>query len=55
MSFEIEDAARILENLSLIMQESTERGNLDPELYANVFELMHAMAAAIREKAGCAA
>lgn len=55
MNFDIEDTARIMEDISLIMQESVEHGNLTPELYASVFELMSAMAASIREKAGCAA
>ena len=55
MNLEIEDCARILESLSLIMWESVERGNLNPEHYADVFELMNCLAASIREKAGCAA
>ena len=55
MNFDIEDTARMMESLSLIMQESAERGNLAPELYADVFELMHGMAASIRAKAVTAA
>lgn len=52
LNFDIVDTARMLESLSLIMQESCERGNLNPETYADVFELMRSMAATIREKAG---
>ena len=55
MNFDIEDTARMMESLSLVMQESVERGNLAPELYADVFELMRGLAASIREKVGCAA
>ena len=54
-NFDIEDTARMMESLALVMQESTERGNLAPETYSGAFELLGAMAAAIREKAGCAA
>ncbi len=51
----IEDAAGMLENLAIIMQDSAARGGVAPELYVSAFELMGSVAAAIREKAGCAA
>jgi len=51
----IEDAARMLENLAAIMQESAERGNLAPEQYASAFELIGGVATALRQEAGCAA
>lgn len=54
MNFDIEDTARMMESLALIMQESVENGNLAPELYADVFELMRSMAASIRQEARCA-
>lgn len=52
---DVEDAARMLENVAVIMQESAARGNLAPELYASAFELLGSVAAAIREKTGCVA
>lgn len=54
-NFDIEDAARFVENLSLVMQESAERGNLAPGIYADAFELIGCLAASIRQKAGCEA
>lgn len=51
----VEDAARMLENLAAIMQDSVERGNVAPELYASAFELIGGVAAAIRQEVGCAA
>ena len=44
-NFDIEDTARMMESLALVMQESTERGNLAPETYSGAFELLGAMAA----------
>lgn len=54
-TIDITDAARMLEDLAVIMQESAARGEVAPELYASAFELLGGVATAIREKAGCAA
>ncbi len=53
----VQNKAAILEDLSIIMQDNVETGNLDPSIYASVFELMRALSAEIRlsQKAGCAA
>ena len=51
----VEDAARILESMALILQNSAEHGDLPSEVYADAFELMGCLAAAIKGEAGCAA
>lgn len=47
----ITDATATLENLSLAMQDSAERGNMPSEIYASAFEVIAALASAIRTEA----
>lgn len=54
-SMSVEDAAKVLEDLSLIMQDSIEHGELPSDLYAGAFEVIGALAAAIKEEARDAA
>lgn len=51
----ITDAARILEQLAAIGQDSMSHGDLPHDLYAGLFETMGGIATAIRQEAGCAA
>lgn len=44
------DAAAVLENLAVVMQCSAEHGDMPSEAYASVFELMGALASAIRRE-----
>lgn len=46
----VKDASRVMVCLSLLMQDSTERGNLDTEIYAGVFEILSALAIAIENE-----
>ena len=39
------DVLRLMESLALVIQDSAEIGNLDPEIYADMAELMGNMAA----------
>ena len=51
----ITDAARILEQLAAIGQDSMSRGALPNDHYAGLFETMGGIATAIRQEARCAA
>lgn len=51
----ITDAARILEQLAAIGQDSMSHGDLPNDLYAGLFETMGNIATAIRQEAGCVA
>ena len=45
-----QDALRIMQSLSLLLQDSLETGNLDPSVYVDVAELMGYIATIAREK-----
>lgn len=51
----IKDAARILEQLAAIGQNSMDHGDLPSDYYASLFETMGGIATAIRQEAGCVA
>ena len=51
----IKDAAHVLENLSLIMQNSLSHGDLPSEVYADMMEVMGGIATAIKADRRCAA
>lgn len=47
----IKDAANILTDLASIMECSAERGDVPAEMYASAFEVMGALASAIKQQA----
>lgn len=54
-SIGVQDAAGILTDLAAVMACSAARGDIAPENYAGVFEVIGAIAGAIKQEAGGAA
>ena len=51
----VEEAAHIMESLSMVMSDSMANGDLPSTVYADVMELLGDLATAIKREVGCAA